>query len=100
MINCLKLWGVKNFVALKNFLRYVWRECKDWRTLLILLCVMAVVYSPVWLGYLLFGLFGFKWCLAAATACLAFWAGPFTPFFPICIAVACGIKRILFGTLK
>ncbi len=100
MMNYLKIWGGKAAAAVKKFLRYVWSECKDWRTFVILLFVMAVVYSPVWLCYMLFALFGFKWCLAVATACLAFWAGPFTPFFPICIAIACGIKKILFGVSK
>lgn len=30
-----------------------------------------------------------------ATAYLAFWAGPFTPFFPMCIAITLGIRRIV-----
>lgn len=85
----------KGYNKAKKFIKYVWQECKDWRTFLILLIVMAVVYSPVWFCYLLYGLFGIKWCLAVATACLAFWAGPFTPFFPICLAITCGIKRII-----
>lgn len=28
-----------------------------------------------------------------ASACLVFWAGPFTPFFPICIGITLAIKR-------
>lgn len=85
-----KAWG-----KTKEFCSYLWQECHDWRTFAILLIVMAVVYSPVWLLYLLYALLDIKWCLGVATACLAFWAGPFTPFFPICIAITCGVKRML-----
>lgn len=31
-----------------NFCRWVWSECKDVKTFLLLLVVIAVVYSPVW----------------------------------------------------
>ncbi len=93
------LWK-KVIFEVKRFFRYIWRECKDWRTIPILLVVMTIVYSPVWLCYLLYVLFGLNWCLAVATACLAFWAGPFTPFFPLCIAITCGIKRLIFKMPK
>lgn len=84
---------IKDMVV--RFCRNIWNECKDWRTLVILLLVIIVVYSPAWGGYLLYGIFGFKWCLAVATTWLAFWAGPMTPFFPLCIAIALGIKKLL-----
>lgn len=79
---------------IKKFLLWIWGECKDVKTLALLLVVIAVVYSPVWAGYLLYGLFGWTWCLAMATTCLVFWAGPFTPFFPLCIAITLAIKRL------
>lgn len=78
---------------IKNFMRWVLDECKDKTTLLLLLCVAVIVYSPVWGGYLLHFLFGWKWCSAVASACLIFWSGPFTPFFPICIGITLWIKR-------
>ncbi len=76
-----------------RFCRWLWQECRDIKTLLLLLAVIAVVYSPVWGGYLLYGLFGWQWASVMASACLLFWAGPFTPFFPICIAITLSIKR-------
>lgn len=57
------------------------------------------MYSPVWGGYLLHWLFDIKEASVVATAYLAFWAGPFTPFFPMCIAITLGIKRF-FEKLK
>ncbi len=77
----------------KNFFLWIWQECKDWHTLVLLCVVIAVVYSPVWLGYLLFIIFKWKWCSAVASACLVFWAGPFTPFFPLCIGITLSIKK-------
>ena len=76
-----------------RFCRWVWQECKDAKTFLLLLLVIAVVYSPVWGGYLLYAVFGWKWASVMASACLVFWAGPFTPFFPICIGITLSIKR-------
>ena len=76
-----------------RFCRWVWQECKDTKTFLLLLMVIAVVYSPVWGGYLLHAIFGWKWASIMASACLVFWAGPFTPFFPICVGITLSIKR-------
>ncbi len=78
---------------IKNFLKWIWGECKDWRTILLLLGVIVVVYSPVWVCYLLYIIFRWNWSFAVATAVLAFWVGPFTPFFPLCIAITLGIKK-------
>ena len=78
---------------IKHFCRWVWRECRDIKTLLLLLLVVAAGYSPVWGGYLLHALFGWEWASIMASACLLFWAGPFTPFFPICIGITLAIKR-------
>ena len=87
----------KKILKLKDkivrFCRWTWQECKDIKTLLLLFLVIIVVYSPVWGGYLLHALFGWKWASVVASACLIFWAGPFTPFFPICIGITLAIKR-------
>lgn len=77
-----------------NFFHWLWQECKDRNTFILLLIVVVVMYSPVWGGYLLHGVFGWAWCSAVATAYLLFWAGPFTPFFPVCIAVTLSIKKL------
>lgn len=77
-----------------SFCKWVWSECKDWRTVVIFAVVVVVMYSPVWGGYICHALFGWSWCSVFATAYLAFWAGPFTPYFPLCIAIALAIKRL------
>lgn len=76
-----------------SFFRWLWGECRDWRTAVLLLIVAVLIYSPVWAGYLLHLIFGWKWAGVMATAVLVFWAGPFTPFFPVCIALTLSIKR-------
>ena len=76
-------------------LEWLKKECKDWRTLLVFICVIVIMYSPVWLGYLLYYIFNLKWCMVMATAILTFWAGPFTPFFPLAIAITLFIKKVI-----
>ena len=71
------------------------KECKDGRTLVIFIIVLIVMYSPVWLGYLLYYIFKWKWSMIMATVVLTFWAGPFTPFFPLAIAITLFIKKII-----
>ena len=94
-----KSW-FNNFVRwmklkLKKLWRYIKSEITDVKTFIIFAIVVAVVYSPVWLCYILYFVFKWKWCFVVASSCLAFWAGPFTPFFPLCIAITLGIKKIM-----
>ena len=78
-----------------NFLKWIKNECKDWRTLILLICVILTIYSTVWLGYLLYFIFKWNWCLVMASVTAAFWFGPFTPFFPLCIAITLSLKKII-----
>ena len=78
-----------------NVIKWLKEECKDWKTLIVLICVVAVMYAPVWLGYLLYFIFKWNWCLVMASVTLAFWFGPLTPFFPICIGITLSIKKIM-----
>lgn len=77
----------------RAFFRWIWQECRDWRTVVLLIIVVAVLYLPVWGGYLLSLLFHWNWAAVMATAVLVFWAGPFTPFFPLCITLTLSIKK-------
>lgn len=83
-----KLWE-----KVKAFFRWILDECRDWRTVVLLIAVVAAVYSPVWVGYLLKLIFGWQWAAVMATVVLVFWAGPFTPFFPVCVALTLAIKK-------
>ena len=79
----------------RNFIKWIKNECKDWKTIVIFICVAIIVYSPTWVGYILYWIFKWKWCMVMATTSLMFWAGPFTPFFPLCIAITFFIKKIM-----
>ena len=87
-------------VKLLKLWRYIKSEIKDWKTFVLFAVVVIVVYSPVWFCYVLYFMFKWKWCFAVASSCLAFWAGPFTPFFPLCIAITLGIKKIMRKILQ
>ena len=78
-----------------NFCRWIKSEIKDRNTAILFCIVVAIMYSPVWCGYLLYFLFHWGACFVAASAYLAFWAGPFTPFFPLCIAITLFLKRVM-----
>ncbi|MBQ8409431.1 MAG: hypothetical protein IJY39_11285 [Clostridia bacterium] len=77
-----------------NFFKWVWRECKDWRTIALLALVCIVIGSPVWVGYLLGILFGWEWAIVAATVAWGFWMLPGAPYFALCVSVTLAIKRI------
>lgn len=93
--NALKKLFEKLKIKFINFCKWVWSECKDWRTLLLFGIVVVLMYTPVWLGYILYFVFKSKWAMGIASAYLVFWAGPFTPYFPLCVAITFGIKKII-----
>ena len=78
-----------------NFCKWVWSECKDWHTLVLFAIVVVLMYAPVWLGYILYFVFKSKWAMGVASAYLVFWAGPFTPYFPLCIAITLSLKKLI-----
>ena len=87
-----KLFGfIKKKVI--EFFSWIWQECKDWRTFVLLVIVCIVVGLPVWGGYLLWFITEWAWTLAVATALLAFWWLPGAPYFAVCVAITLAIKR-------
>lgn len=78
-----------------NLIEWLKKECKDWTTLIVFICVIIVMYMPIWGGYLLYYIFRWNWCLVMASVTFAFWFGPLTPFFPICIAITLSIKKLI-----
>lgn len=80
---------------IKKFFNWIWQECKDKDTLLLFIGVVVLMYLPAWGGYLLHAIFGWAWCSAVASAYLLFWAGPFTPFFPVCMGITLSIKKVM-----
>ena len=78
-----------------RFLTRIKAECGNRETVILFALVVAVMYCPVWGGYLLYAIFRWKWCFAMASAYLVFWAGPFTPFFPVCVAITLFVKKLV-----
>ena len=76
-----------------NFIKWLWQECKDWRTFVLLVIVCVVVGAPVWISGLLGILFNWAWAWAVFAALLAFWWLPGVPYFALCIAITLAIKR-------
>lgn len=86
-----------------DFLKWVWSECKDWRTLILLGVVCLVIGLPVWGGYLLALIFHWNWAFWMASVCWAFWMLPGAPFFALCVSITLAIKKIYekkMGKLK
>ena len=74
---------------------WCWHELKDWRTLVIFVCVQLIVGCEVWFPLVLGLIFNNKYLLGVAGTCEAFWLAPFTPFLPLCIVITMGIKGMI-----
>jgi len=84
-----KLWNMAI-----SFLKWVWSECKDIRTLLLLGVVSLVLSAPIWICYALGFIFHWEWAFWAATAVWGFWMLPGAPFFALAISITLAIKKI------
>ena len=89
----LKQWIIKLIKKLIDFIKWVWKECCNWQTILLYGVVCAVIGTPVWLGGLFWFIFGWKWALGMSLGCLAFWWLPGTPFMVLSLTVTLAIKR-------
>lgn len=89
----LKQWIKKLINKLIEFIKWVWKECRNWQTLLLLGVVCLVIGSPVVIGGTLWFIFRWNWALAMTLGCLAFWWLPGTPFFVLSITVTLAIKK-------
>ena len=76
-----------------NFFKWIWTQIKDWHNLIILLFVVIVFTSPIWLCGILGLIYDSATLLGIAGGYLAFWLGPATPFWPLCIAVTLLIRK-------
>ncbi len=84
----------------KNFIKNILVQLKDIKTIIIFIVVLLVMYFPAY-GFYFLSIILKKSSLAIiATSYIAFWAGPFTPFFPICIAITFAIKKLFFKQKK
>ncbi|MBQ8912213.1 MAG: hypothetical protein IJW00_09855 [Clostridia bacterium] len=79
----------------KEFFKWVWKECKDWHTLVLLGIVCLVLSSPIWICYILGFIFDWAWAFWVATAVWGFWMLPGAPFFALSISITLAIKKIV-----
>ncbi len=78
----------------KSFFKWLWQQLKDWRTLILFIIVFIVMSASVWIWYVLGFILNNAWFYGVGSAVWLFWAGPFTPFIPLCIAITFGIKKL------
>ncbi len=92
-----KIWQliVKLWQTTVKFFIWLYYQVKDWKNLVILGIVAAIVFSAGVAGVaaVLFLGDGKIHIISATLAVLAFWMGPFTPFWPLCIAITFLIRR-------
>lgn len=80
-------------VIIKNFVKWLITELKDWHTFVIFLIVSLVLSSEVWLLYLLGLILNKPVLLGIASTCWLFWLGPGTPFLSLSLFISLSIKR-------
>ena len=81
---------------LLNLWKWVWNQLKDLKTFLIFIVVFIVMAAGVWVPYLLAILTGNAWWWGIGSSVWLFWAGPFTPFIPLCVTITLAIKKLFF----
>ena len=78
-----------------NFLKWLWIQIKDTRNLIILVIVALVMSSPIWVCTAIGLICDLPVLIGIATTYFAFWLGPATPFWPLCIAITLFVRRII-----
>ena len=77
-----------------SFFKWVWTECKDWRTLVLLGIICLILSSPIWIFGILYFTFHWEWALVAGLAVWGFWMLPGAPFFALSVSITLAIKKI------
>ncbi len=85
-----------------NFFKWIWKQVKDWHNLIIL-AIVAPAFFALCVFLVALALFftdGKIHLIIAGSTVIAFWVGPFTPFWPICIAITLGIRKFIDSIWK
>lgn len=77
-----------------SFFKWVWTECKDWRTLVLLGIICLILSAPIWIFGILYFTFHWQWALVAGLAVWGFWMLPGAPFFALAVSITLAIKKI------
>ena len=83
-----------------RWLRSLGRALRDGETYILFLLVMGVFCAPIWCGFALHRLVGWEWCGRLARGLMAFWTGPFLPFFPACVGMTFFLRQKLKNKRK
>ncbi|MBE6597196.1 MAG: hypothetical protein E7641_05945 [Ruminococcaceae bacterium] len=77
-----------------NFLKWLWMECKDWRTLVLFVLICLFLSTPIWLGYIIGFLFKWEWAFWVASLIWGIWMLPGAPFFALAVSITLAIKKL------
>lgn len=90
-------------VFIKRFFKWLWELIKSFGTLkgLISLFISFIIFYGWLLAFIVFGtIFKITWMYSVGIGGVLFWAGPFTPFFPIFLAIATFFRRVILKDKK
>ncbi len=85
----------KVWQKIKSFCIWLFKQLKDKKNICIFIIVFLLLSSEIWFSYAMALITGNKWWWGIGSACWAFWLAPFTPFFPLCIAVTFAVRKIV-----
>ena len=90
-------------IFIKRFFKWLWELVKSFGSLkgLISLFISFIIFYGWLLAFIVFGtIFNIKWMYSVGIGGVLFWAGPFTPFFPIFLATATFFRKTIFKDKK
>lgn len=88
---------------IKRFLKYLWNLIKSFGTVkgLISLFLAFTIWYGWLIAFIVIGLvFKVTWMYSLGISGVLFWAGPFTPFFPIFLGTATFFRKVVFKENK
>lgn len=83
-----------------RLLHWLAAELKDRRNWIVFSVVYLTMTAPTWIGWLLYFITGNTWHLTYSVAYMAFWALPFTPLIPLCLAITFAVRNLLLKKKK
>lgn len=84
----------------KALVKGLFAQLKDRTNIIIFSIVFLVLSSEIWVPILLGTITQNAWWYGIAATCWGFWLAPFTPFFPLCIAVTFGVRKVVDAIRK
>lgn len=84
---------------IKKFFKWLWALIKSFGTVkgLLSLFISFVIFYGWLLAFIVIGtIFNIKWMYSIGIGGVLFWAGPFTPFFPMFLGFATFLRKVVF----